>query len=161
MKDLTFRKGAPLEKALKKNTWVMHFRNMHGDADHYEEEILEIQETDAPISDFYKILHNIIIYATRWFMNETDKYEDVKILAAADVKGIELGMNPGDGHDLYMDITGPDITSEGQYQAIPDECWITYFDIIGIEHAVEIVKDGKIFYIINDCNINEVLNEQI
>ena len=60
------------------------------------------------------------------------------------------------GHDLYMDLTGPDVTND-QFQADPDSCWITYFDEHGVEHQVEIVNDGKVFYKINESNIKEVL----
>ena len=152
MENLIFRKGALIEKSLKKNVWILHFMNMSGDGDHYEEETIEE-------IDYADIIGNIIIYATRWTMTG-DIYNDNKILEAADAKGIELGMKPGVGHDLYMDITGPDVTTDGQYQAVPDECWITWFDEDGYEHVVEIVKgNGKVFHKINESNIKEVLNE--
>jgi len=150
MKSLIFRKGALIEKETKKNIWVIHFWNMSGDADHYEEEKLELEDTS-------KFLEYIIIYATRWLCNGTfDIYNDSEILAAADAKGIELGMDSGDGWDLYMDLTGPDVTND-QCQATPDSCWITYFDEHGYEHLVEIVNGDKVFQRINESNIKEVL----
>ena len=45
MNSITFRKGAQLENNVTKNKWVMHFWNMSGDADHYEEEKLELEDT--------------------------------------------------------------------------------------------------------------------
>jgi len=150
MNVITFRKGAQLENNVKKNKWVMHFWNMSGDADHYEEEKLELEST-------LKFLDYIMIYATHWLMNERDRYDNDKVLAAADAKGVELGMDPGDAHDLYSDLAGYDVQSDGQFLASPEECWITYFDEHGVEHQVEIVNDGKVFYKINESNIKEVL----
>jgi len=149
MNSLIFRKGALIEKELKKNIWVMHFRNMSGDGDHYEVETLHIKESGD-------LLNNIIIYATRWIMTG-DIYNDNEILKAAEVKAAELKMKEN-GHDLYMDLTGPDVTND-QYQASPQECWISYFDQHGYEHMVEIVSGDKVFQRINESNVKEVLNE--
>lgn len=154
MENLVFRKGSPVvKKEILKNTWIIHFSNMSGDGDHYEEETLKIE-------DYADIIDIIIIYATRWFLPENDRYDDDIILEAADTKGIELGMTLGQGSDLYMDITGTDITN-GHFQAKPDKCWITWCDKQGIEYTVEIVNNGKVFSKINEGNIKEVLNKAI
>ena len=147
MNSITFRKSARVEKDVKKNKWIMHFRNMSGDGDHYEEEKIELDDTS-------KFLDYIIIYATRWIMTG-DIYNDSEILATAETKAVELGMKEN-GYDLYMDLTGPDITNE-QCQATPEECWITYFDEFGYEHMVEIINDGNVFYKVGENNIKEVL----
>lgn len=149
MKDLTFKIGALIKKELKKNKWVMHFTNMSGDGDHYEEETFDLEDSS-------KLLNYLIIYATRWIMTG-DRYNDNKILQAAEALASELGMKEN-GHDLYMDLTGPDITNE-QRQAVPDEYWVTYFDENGYEHYVEIVVGEKVFHQINESNIKEVLDE--
>jgi len=148
MNSLIFKKSARIENDVKKNKWVMHFWNMSGDADNYEEDKVEFDNTS-------KLLEYLIIYSTRW-LNPADQYDDTKILAAADAKGIELGMESGDGYDLYQDIVGYDITSQGSL-ASPEECWVTYFDEFGYEHMVEIINDGNVFYKIGEHNIKEVL----
>jgi len=151
MNSLIFRKGALIEKELKKNIWIMHFRNMSGDGDHYEVEKLELEDTS-------KFLDYIMIYATRWLnIGVIDIYNDNEILKAAESKAVELKLKEN-GYDLYMDLTGPDITND-QYQASPQECWITYFDEHGYEHLVEFVNGDKVFQRINESDIKEVLNE--
>lgn len=147
---MIFRKGSLIEKELKKNIWVMHFWNMSGDADHYEEVKIDLKDTS-------KFLEYIMIYATRW-LNPADQYNDTNILNHADVKGVELGLEKDDGFDMYQDLVGWDVTNEGSL-ASPDECWITYFDENGYEHLVEIINNDKVFQRINESNIKEVLDE--
>jgi hypothetical protein len=151
MNTLIFIKGDVIEKDIKKNLWIMHFLNMSGDADHYEEETIETKNTAT-------MFDNLEIYATRWLMNEKDKYTDSKIMEAVRDKAIELGMDPDDAEDLYRDMVGSDVTCE-DCLASPDKYWVTYFDENGIEYSVNIDNKNKVFANVDEYNVREVFNE--
>ena len=121
------------------NKYRLHVNAMSGDADSYEINIMDLDDLDV-------LLKYVKILGIRWYM-KGDIYSDSSVNKAIEEKSEELGME--DARDLYSDLVGYDVTSQGQYASCED-IKVTYFDSNGIEHNVLIIVGDKTYTVIDE-----------
>ena len=142
------RLGSRLEVERIREKYVCHFKNMSGDADHYEIVTKQVLTTE----DIFNVIY---LYATRWFMSNDDRYDDEKMVAAIEERGTKSGFE--DPIDEYSNMVCYDVTSEGRW-AMPDDMQVTYFTQNGVEYRVGFVIGDKVYTVIHEGNIKEILN---
>ena len=132
------------KKSAPKNKYKITVEAMHGDADMDTTETRIFEANEEGIS---KMIDTIRILCSYW--NVSGYPEDETIDEQIYKTCLDHNISNKYPTDTYMDIVGNDRTNDGQTYASLQEISVTYFDISGIEHHVEIEIDGKITKILN------------
>jgi hypothetical protein len=159
---MDIRVGAKIVKEKTTNQWVMSFRNMSGDGDHYEIVTKSFGDPPSKKDLLTEMLNTIAIYTASWRLRIENRYTDSLIMEEVNEVGTYLKIL--DPMDLYTEIVGFDIYTDGDNLASPQELWISWFDRYGDENLTELLYgpyNSKCFMgRINESNFKEILDEQ-
>jgi len=137
-------------KELPTDTYQIHIKSMHGDADAYTEQTRLLSTIDD-------VIQYIKFLSTVWTMTG-DEYNDSEVRKAVKESAEELDI-PGHGEDMWMDLVDFDQTRNSSYAAV-DEIWVTYFNSRGVEFTVEIELGDKVHDKICDYKYKEYFKNE-
>lgn len=129
--------GEVIQKPSLKDTFILHVKSMSGDADEFHTDKFYSKSNGRDRTNrFNRILEYFVAYS-RLDWNEQCNLRD----GILDHKDLEQFSDVGDD---VRDLVGTDVTWR-EYYATPDSIWVTYVDLIGMEHHVDIVIDGTAY----------------
>lgn len=129
--------GDIIKKPELKDVFILHVRSMSGDADEYHTNKFYSESNERDRTNrFNRLLEYFATYSKlEW--NEQCYLRD-GVLGHKDLAQFS------DVEDDVRDLVGIDVTYD-EYYARPDSVWVTYVDLVGMEHDVDIVIDGTAY----------------
>lgn len=130
-----FRIAGPIEKPKARDVWRLHIKSMSGDADEFNTVVKDFKD----LMEMERHLKVIAAFFTlSWNQGCDDELARETMLKVA----LEQGWDKGQFGDFHYDMVGRDVTYSDVMRR-PHKMWVTYFDNVGVEHHVNIMKDGE------------------
>lgn len=134
--------GKVVEQILPpKLTWRLTTKVMSGDADHYEDKVIDFySEEPAQLKELNLYLNMLkAFFSLSW--NQGCNQD--RIRSEVEKAGEACGYEPDLAYTYYSDYVGPDITWN-ENRARPDKTKLTWFDENRIEHETKLpFKTGR------------------
>ena len=133
----------PVSDSVPRSTFVLTVEAMHGDADQYTTKSYSYDEDDeCGLGEMVKLV------CAAFNMGFDVRNPDFVVQELTEV-GKDFNMKYPS--DMYVDLVGYDVTSDGNYLASPVKLSIVWYDSTGVKYPVDIeFDDGKVLTAITE-----------
>jgi len=131
------KQSEPISDSVPRNTFVLTVEVMHGDADQYTTESYSYSKDDERgLGEMVKLVY--AVFNMRDGAHETTLVEQELAEVGKDFK-MEYPS------DMYIDLVGYDVTTNGNFLAVPEKLSIVWYDSMGVKYPVDIeLDDGTV-----------------